>query len=286
MGIYKRMNQSCGTQSSLYASVKEDGSKAIVQGARGTVVYDRVDSTEIKNDLWKSIKSNPDLTARDLIPYIDALGNYIFLTNKPRINGVVLEGDKSTADLQIFGQVNAEGIYFNDGSTLQEKFDSGELGVSKYPDLQQKPSINNVVLDGELTTVDLGIIDDANTSALSTWSSQQIQQKLNNIVVSKEITGSDAEPIIASELDVGSYIISGFVQSSKTNNTTIRVPRKQYLVNKDVENVTVFWDANPYTKSQYYIIFKHEGQDAPETHTLEMLTKEEVETLSLDCGEF
>jgi len=286
MGIYKRMNQSCGTQSSLYASVKEDGSKAIVQGARGTVVYDKVDSSEIKNDLWKSIQSNPDLTVRDLIPYIDALGNYIFLTNKPRINGVVLEGDKSTADLQIFGQVNAEGVYFNDGSTLQEKFDNGELGVSKYPDLQQKPSINNIVLDGELTTVDLGIINDANTSALSTWSSQEIQRQILNAAVSKEITGTDTTPIIASELEVGSYVISGFVQSSKTNTATIRVPRKQYLVNKDVENVTVFWDANPYTKSQYYIIFEHEKQVAPETHTVEMLTREELAEASLDCGEF
>ena len=265
---------------------KEDGSKAIVQGARGTVVYDRVDSSEIKNDLWKGIQSNPDLTARDLIPYIDALGNYIFLTNKPRINGVTLEGDKSTADLQIFGQVNAEDIYFNDGSTLQDKFDNGELGVSKYPDLQQKPSINNVVLDGELTTVDLGIINDANTSVLSTWSSQEIQRQILNAAVSKEITGTDTAPIIASELEVGSYVISGFVQSSKINTATIRVPRKQYLVNKDVDNVTVFWDANPYTKSQYYIIFEHEKQVAPETHTVEMLTREELAEASLDCGEF
>jgi hypothetical protein len=66
------------------------------------------------------------------------------------------------------------------------------------------------------------------------------------------------------------------------------------MVNRDIDGVTVLWDANPYTKTQYYIVFKHEGIEEPSAHTIELLTKESIqgtveEALSnakLDCGEF
>lgn len=294
MGIYKRMNQSCGPKSDVYASVKEDGSKATVRSSLGTKVYKKVDVTTLDNDLWLSIKSNPKLTARDLIPYIDALGNYIFLTNKPKINGVTLEGDKSTEDLHIFGLVDASGVHFADGETLQEKFDNGDFGTNIYPNLNEKPSINGVELNGDLTTAELGIINDAEITDVATWSSKYILEKLENFSVTKELVGTDEKPIVASHLDLGSYVISGVVQSSDENTTTIRVPRKQYFVNREIENTTVLWDANPYTKTQYYIVFLHAGEQEPSSHTIEILTKESINTsieeaisvASLDCGEF
>lgn len=290
MGIYKRMNQSCGTQSDLYASVKEDGSKATIHSSKGTKVYRRVDEETVDNDLWLSIKSNPKLSVRDLIPYIDALGNYIFLTNKPKINGVTLEGDKSTEDLKIFGKLDASGIYFEDGETLQEKLDNGVFGVDKYPDLKDKPRINGIELNGDLTSADIGVIKDESISDVSTWSSRLIQEKLNNFSITTEIVGTDENPIIASELKLGSYVLSGKVRSSLRNATSIRVPRKQYFINRDVEDTTVFWDANPYKQSQYYIVFKHEGIEEPSSHTIEILTKETfkeyISEAELDCGEF
>lgn len=286
MGIYKRMNQSCGTQSDLYASVKEDGSKAVIHSSFGTKVYKKVDEATIDNDLWLKIKSNPKLTVRDLIPYIDALGNYIFLTNKPKINGVTLEGDKTSEELKIYGRIDADGVFFNDGETLQEKLDNGDLGINSYPDLKEKPTINGVVLNGELTSASLGIIKDDTISSIATWSSSYIQQKLDNFSVITELIGTDANPIIASELTFGVYVISGKVQSSIDNVTTIRVPRKQYMVNRDVEGTTVLWDANPYEKKQYYIVFKHEGIEQPKAHTIEIVTKEDLATASFDGGEF
>ena len=294
MGIYKRMNQSCGTQSDLYASVKDDGSKAVVHGSFGTKVYKRVDDATVDEDLWLSIKSNPKLTVRDLIPYIDALGNYIFLTNKPKINGVTLEGDKTSEELQIYGQVNADGVFFNDGETLQEKYDNGDLGVNKYPDLKEKPTINGIVLNGDLTSASLGIVDDENLSTVSAWSSVYIQKKLDEVSVTAELIGTDEQPVIASELKMGSYIISGKMRSSLNNATTIRVPRKHYIINRDIDDVTVLWDANPYTKTQYYIVFKHEGIEEPSSHTIEILTKDQIQgtvesilaNAELDCGGF
>ncbi len=289
MGIYKRVTKTCGDSTDLYASVREDGNKAIVHSPFGTKVYTKVDKNETDNDLLMKIRSNPDSSIRDLIPFIDALGDYIFLTNKPQINGITLEGNLSTEDLKIFGRVSASGVYFEDGESIQEKYDKGEFGASgtkDYEALTNKPSINGITLTGDLTTAQLGVIEDESITDVSTWSSKYIQQKLNNVSVVKELVGTDAEPIIASELMLGAYIISGKVQSSRYNVTTIRVPRKQYMVNRDVEGTTVIWDSNPYTASHYYVVFKHTGVEAPQTNTVEIITKAELEKASLDCGEF
>ena len=290
MSIYKRMNQSCGSDSDVYANVKEDGSKATINSSLGTKVYKKVDATTLDNDLWLSVKSNPELIARDLIPYVDILGNYIFLTNKPKINGVTLEGDKSTEDLHIFGLVDASGVNFTDGETLQEKFDNGDFGTSRYPNLSEKPSINGIELNGDLTTAELGIINDTEITDVATWSSKYILEQLENFSVTKELVGTYEKPIIASHLELGSYVLSGVVQSSDENTTIIEVPRKQYFINREIENTTVLWDANPYTKTQYYIVFLHTGEQEPSSHTIEILTKETfkeyISKAEFDCGEF
>ena len=290
MSIYKRMNQSCGSDSDVYANVKEDGSKATINSSLGTKVYKKVDVTTLDNDLWLSVKSNPELIARDLIPYVDILGNYIFLTNKPKINGVTLEGDKSTEDLHIFGLVDASGVNFTDGETLQEKFDNGDFGTSRYPNLSEKPSINGIELNGDLTTAELGIINDTEITDVATWSSKYILEQLENFSVTKELVGTYEKPIIASHLELGSYVLSGIVQSSDENTAIIEVPRKQYFINREIENTTVLWDANPYTKTQYYIVFLHTGKQEPSSHTIEILTKETfkeyISEAEFDCGEF
>lgn len=59
--------------------------------------------------------------------------DYNILTNKPTINGVMLQGDQTSESLHI------------------ETF-SGDYG-----DLTNKPSINGVTLQGELTAEDLGL---------------------------------------------------------------------------------------------------------------------------------
>ena len=71
------------------------------------------------------------------------------------------------------------------------------------------------------------------------------------------------KPIVVSHLDLGSYVISGVVQSSDENTTTIRVPRKQYFVNREIENTTVLWDANPYTKNAilYRVFTRRENKN-------------------------
>lgn len=53
--------------------------------------------------------------------------NYEELTNKPQINGVTLEDNKSLADLGIKQTYTADDITFTDGETFQDKYDAGEL---------------------------------------------------------------------------------------------------------------------------------------------------------------
>lgn len=54
-------------------------------------------------------------------------GDYAHLSNKPSINGVELNGDKSLEDLNIKQTYTADDITFADGETFQQKFNNGEL---------------------------------------------------------------------------------------------------------------------------------------------------------------
>lgn len=111
---------------------------------------------------------------------------------------------------------------------------------SNYNSLTNKPKINGNTLIGDLNGVNIGIIDDATISALSTYSSEKIQKELAEIAVVNELIGTQENPIIAANLDVGSYIISGVVQSSENNETYFTVERKQYLINKENPGITIF----------------------------------------------
>lgn len=53
--------------------------------------------------------------------------DYAHLNNKPSINGVELNGDKSLEDLNIKQTYTADDISFADGETFQQKFNNGEL---------------------------------------------------------------------------------------------------------------------------------------------------------------
>ena len=111
---------------------------------------------------------------------------------------------------------------------------------SNYNSLINKPSINEVSLSGDLNSINLRIIDDATISALSTYSSEKILEEMKKVIVVNELIGTEENPLIASDLKIGSYIISGIVQSSQNNKQSFQVSRKQYLINKDNQGITIF----------------------------------------------
>lgn len=55
------------------------------------------------------------------------LQDYNQLLNKPYVNGVELNGNKSLEDLHIKQNYTANDIHFTDGMTFQEKYDNGQL---------------------------------------------------------------------------------------------------------------------------------------------------------------
>ena len=156
---------------------------------------------------------------------------------------------------------------------------------SNYNSLTNKPSINGVSLLGDLNNVNLRIIDDATISALSTYSSEKILEEMKKVIVVNELIGTEENPLIASDLKIGSYIISGIVQSSQNNKQSFQVSRKQYLINKDNQGITIFWECNPWTKDVYYIVF-YDEKKAPFDKTNTYLTKEDLEAATLDGGEY
>ena len=80
--------------------------------------------------------------------------DYEALTNKPQINGVTLEDNKSLADLGIKQTYTANDIAFTDGETYQQKYDAGELtGPQGNPGAngEQGPTGANATINGQNT---------------------------------------------------------------------------------------------------------------------------------------
>lgn len=150
---------------------------------------------------------------------------------------------------------------------------------NNYNTLTYKPTINGITLVGNLTTADIGIIDDNRISAGTTYSSQKI-----NSLITSSIEGSSEEPIVLDSLQSGKYVIEGYVQATETSEG-MEVPLKTYIVIED-EGSYVLWDGNPYAASQYYIIFSKEDGIAPQEKVLELVTKETLVEAEFDCGTF
>lgn len=72
--------------------------------------------------------------------------DYGKLSNKPSINGVELDGNKTSSELGI----DADQLTFSDGQTLQAKLDSGELKGEQGDDYiltdQDKEEIANIAI--------------------------------------------------------------------------------------------------------------------------------------------
>lgn len=84
-------------------------SKPITDGVAGQVLSIDNDG----NTIWRTLKEFD--------------GDYAHLNNRPSINGVELNGDKSLEDLNIKQTYTADDIPFADGETFQQKFNNGEL---------------------------------------------------------------------------------------------------------------------------------------------------------------
>ena len=148
-----------------------------------------------------------------------------------------------------------------------------------YKNLSYKPSINGVTLVGNLTSAEIGFIDDIKEGDQSTYSSKKIES-----LITKVLKGTEDEPIILNSIEEGKYVISGYVKSTSTGEP-MRVPLKTYIFTSE-ENNYVLWDANAYAASQYYIVFFLEDNMKPIEKKLEIVTKDYLHNATLDGGAF
>lgn len=143
--------------------------------------------------------------------------NYKDLENKPSINGIVLDGNKTSEDLDltvsipqatetVLGGIKAasktsnetvEVKIGNDGKLYVPPSDEGG-GTTNYDDLSNKPSINNISLNGNKTAEDLGLVASETGKELSSndYTNAEktklagIEEGANKTVVEQSVTNS------------------------------------------------------------------------------------------------
>lgn len=111
----------------------------------------------------------------------------------------------------------------------------------------------------------------------------ELAQKVMNIPASLSgipvIEGTAESPIIIANLDLGVYVLSGIAQSSDTNTTTVNLTKRVYSLVREDDTKTIIWDANPYSKSQLYILFAHGGQTEPLSGSYVFTTAADVQDI-------
>ena len=185
---------------------------------------------------------------------------------------------------------NLDGTIIEGNSNVQLLIEP--LSKSSYNDLLDKPIINNIELKDNVSLDDLNlmdkdqvqsainnVIDDSEPSLAKTYSSSKIES-LSGI---KVLTGTNEKPIIANDLSIGTYVISGVVQSSQSNTTNITVPKKLYSVDKTDLGAAI-WYENPKTSQQTYYEFSLEGNETPTERVQIYVTTEYLSSATLDGG--
>ena len=185
---------------------------------------------------------------------------------------------------------NLDGTIIEGNSNVQLVIEP--LSKSSYNDLLDKPTINNIELKDNVSLDDLNlmdkeqvqsainnVIDDSELSLTKTYSSSKIES-LSGI---KVLTGTNEKPVIANDLSIGTYVISGVVQSSQSNITNITVPKKLYSVDKTASGAAI-WYENPKTSQQTYYEFSLEGSEAPTERLQTYVTTEYLSSATLDGG--
>lgn len=170
-------------------------------------------------------------------------------------------------------------------ATLEPVTESGatievSTGYEKnYKNLSYKPSINGITLVGNLTSAEIGIINDDKEGSQSTYSSKKI-----NSLITQVLKGTIENPIILSTLEEGKYVISGMVRATNMSEP-FKAPLKTYILTSE-ENNYVLWDGNSFAATQYYIVFPLDETAKPVEKKLELVTKDYLHSATLDGGAF
>lgn len=119
---------------------------------------------------------------------------------------------------------------------------------------------------------------------LDTSALVEVKQYIDESSGIQVIEGTTDAPIIASELELGVYVISGVVQSSVANTTSTEIVKRVYSIRRD-DSTTILWEENPMAKITNYVVFYHEGE-APLISNTTYTSIEDVANAVIDGGTF
>lgn len=183
--------------------------------------------------------------------------NYNNLTNKPRINGVLLTGDKSAADLGLAAasdipSVPVQSVNGETGAVVLDASDVGAVaepqtagtagqvlgldsnlnpvwvnqsgggGTANYNDLSNKPQIEGVTLSGNKTASDLGL---ALASDIPTIPVQSVNGKTGAVVLTASDVGAKPSsyeaPVSSVNSKTGAVVLSASDVGALPDSTAI-----------------------------------------------------------------
>ena len=121
-------------------------------------VYDAIMQaiTDLQNGKQDKLTAgtNITITEENVISASSGSNDYTDLTNKPSINNVTLSGNKTSDDLSLQSKLTAG----NNITIDEDNVISAEGGgVTSYENLTDKPSINDISLEGNKSASDLGL---------------------------------------------------------------------------------------------------------------------------------
>lgn len=168
--------------------------------------------------------------------------NYNNLTNKPSINGVVLENEMTGVDLRLVDRESSDAsgyfaVFTSDGGIVSTGV-TPESMTTNYNNLTNKPTINGVDVSNNMTGADLGLVDASDGWGLSQnnytdrdmqWVRDKIAAELRDEALGKYIITTDANP-------------TSFVRDIKSEETmTVTVTLKFNGSNVDANFVPTGW---------------------------------------------
>lgn len=165
MSLYQRARGANGTPTDLYTNVIHE------EGSEVTGIYNQVPGNEESSDFY--VGTLHEGTTNNQVQVKE--NDYLYLKNKPTINGVTLVGDKTTTDFKIASSVVVDELVGVDGNPIiaseleegQKYILSGLVQSSRNNFTDYKVPRREYVVEKKLYTI---VLWDANPFATKQYS--------------------------------------------------------------------------------------------------------------------
>lgn len=154
--------------------------------------------------------------------------DYNELDNKPKINGNIVEGNKTTSELGIPVYSAGENITISDDYVISV---TGGGGTSDYEDLDNLPKVNNVTLIGNKSLSDLGIQPAGNYALeseipdVSNFITNTVDNLVNYYKKSETFTKQEVNDLISAITTMDIQVVQTLPTEDISTTTIYLVPK-------------------------------------------------------------